>query len=166
MIKAVKYLIFPLILAAILLAYYPSIDSSYHLDDYDVLLGNNLVDTQIFPLVKHYPTRWLVFLSYWLNLRPAVTDLTGKIFTPESAQLVSLHLFNLLLHALNSWLVYLISVPLLLPLRFRDKLDKASLGAHLGAALVAFFFALMPLQTMSVIYPYQLHSIPEFSEAQ
>ena len=152
MTKAIKYLIFPLLLAAILLAYYPSIDSSYHLDDFETIVVNDLVDAQLFPLIKKYPTRWLVFLSYWFSLRPAVTDFVGKIFTPESAQLVSLHLFNFLLHALNAWLVYLITLPLLLPLRLRDKLDKADAGIHLSAAAVAFFFALMPLQTMPVIY--------------
>lgn len=152
MTKAIKYLIFPLLLAAILLAYYPSIDSSYHLDDFEIIVSNNLVDAHVGSLIRKYPTRWLVFLSYWLSLRPSVTDLIGRIFSPESAQLVSLHIFNLFLHALNSWLVYLITIPLLLPLRFRDKLDKASAGIHLSSALVAFFFALMPLQTMSVIY--------------
>ena len=152
MTKAIKYLIFPLLLAAILLAYYPSISSSYHLDDFETIVVNDLVDAQIIPLIKKYPTRWLVFLSYWFSLRPAVTDFIGKIFTLESAQLISLHLFNFFLHALNAWLVYLISVPLLLPMKFRDKLDKASLGVHLCAALIAFFFALIPLQTMSVIY--------------
>ena len=152
MTKAIKYLIFPLLLAAILLAYYPSIDSSYHLDDFETIVANDLVDAPLVPLIKKYPTRWLVFLSYWVSLRPAVTDFIGKIFAPESAQLVSLHLFNFLLHALNAWLVYLITIPLLLPLRLRDKLDKADTGTHLAAALVAFFFALMPLQTMPVIY--------------
>lgn len=152
MTKAIKYLIFPLLLAAILLAYYPSIDSSYHLDDFETIVENDLVDAQLVPLIKRYPTRWLVFLSYWVSLRPAVTDIVGKVFPPESAHLVSLHLFNFFLHALNAWLVYLITLPLLLPLRLRDKLDKADIGTHLSAALAAFFFALMPLQTMPVIY--------------
>ena len=152
MTKAIKYLIFPLLLAAILLAFYPSIDSSYHLDDFETIVVNDLVDAQLLPLIKKYPTRWLVFLSYWFSLRPAVTDFVGKFFAPESAQLVSLHLFNFFLHALNAWMVYLITLPLLLPLRLRDKLDKADAGIHLSAAAVAFFFALMPLQTMPVIY--------------
>lgn len=152
MTKAVKYLIFPLLLAAILAAYYPGIDSSYHLDDFETIVMNDLVDAQIIPLIRKYPTRWLVFLSYWFSLRPQVTDLVGKVFSPESAQLVSLHLFNFFVHALNAWLVYLITLPLLLPLRLRDKLDKAGLGVHLSAAAVAFFFALMPLMTMPVIY--------------
>ncbi|MBO7543285.1 tetratricopeptide repeat protein [bacterium] len=152
MTKAFKYLVFPLLLLAILLAYYPSVASSYHLDDFEIIVANDLVDAKLIPLIKKYPTRWLVFLSYWLSLRPAVTDVVGKVFTPESARLVSLHLFNFFLHALNSWLVYLISLPLLLPLRLRDKIDKASLGVQLSAALIAFFFALIPLQTMPVIY--------------
>ncbi|MBR6462735.1 hypothetical protein IKS73_06280, partial [bacterium] len=134
MTKAVKYLIFPLLLAAILAAYYPGIDSSYHLDDFETIVMNDLVDAQIIPLIRKYPTRWLVFLSYWFSLRPQVTDLVGKVFSPESAQLVSLHLFNFFVHALNAWLVYLITLPLLLPLRLRDKLDKAGLGVHLSAA--------------------------------
>jgi len=70
MTKAIKYLIFPLLLAAILLAYYPSIDSSYHLDDFETIVANDLVDAQLFPLIKKYPTRWLVFLSYWFSLGP------------------------------------------------------------------------------------------------
>ena len=111
MTKAIKYLIFPLLLAAILLAYYPSVDSSYHLDDFETIVVNDLMDAPLVPLIRKYPTRWLVFLSYWVSLRPAVTDIVGKVFRSESAQLVSLHLFNFFLHALNAWLVYLITLP-------------------------------------------------------
>ena len=80
MTKAIKYLIFPLLLAAILLAYYPSVDSSYHLDDFETIVVNDLMDAPLVPLIRKYPTRWLVFLSYWVSLRPAVTDIVGKVF--------------------------------------------------------------------------------------
>ena len=94
MTKAVKYLIFPLLLAAILAAYYPGIDSSYHLDDFETIVMNDLVDAQIIPLIRKYPTRWLVFLSYWFSLRPQVTDLVGKVFHQENT--TSIRFFNII----------------------------------------------------------------------
>ena len=150
--KIIKCLVPPLLLAAIVAVYFPTLTSSYHLDDFEIIVGNNLVDARLLPLIKKYPTRWLVFLSYWICLRPSVTETLGKFFTSCNSQLVSLHLFNVILHAANAYLIYLISLPLLLPLKFRGKSEKAGLGIHLSSAAIAFFFALLPLQTMSVIY--------------
>ena len=152
MAKALKYLLLPLLLVVVFFAYYEALPSSYHLDDFDVIVNNNLVDAPILPLVKKYPTRFLVFFTYWLNLRPSVTDFFARFYEPEQAPLVSLHLFNLFIHALNSWLIYLISLPLLLPLRLRERLSQAPNSYHLIAAALAVFFALHPLQTQSVIY--------------
>ena len=150
--KALKYLLPLLIFLCVLAAYYPTLTSSFHLDDFEIIGINDLVDAKILPLIKKYPTRWLVFLSYWLCLRPGVLELCSKIVPAESAQFFSLHFFNLILHSLNAWLVYLISLPLLLPLKLRGKLDKIPAGYHLSALLIALFFALIPLQTQSVIY--------------
>ena len=150
--KALKYLMLPLLLLAVALCYFPALTSAFHLDDFEIVLNNNLVDSPVLPLVKKYPTRWLVFLTYWLNLRPSVTELFARFSSPEEAPLVSLHSFNLVIHALNAWLVYLISLPLFLPLRLRGRLDKAPLSCHLCAAASAFFFALIPLQSQAVIY--------------
>ena len=152
MTKALKYFLLPFIFLCVLVAYYPTLTSSFHLDDFEIIVLNDLVDAKVLPLIKKYPTRWLVFLSYWLCLRPWVLDLCSKIVPPESAQLFSLHVFNLILHSLNSWLIYLISLPLVLPLKLRGKLDKIPTGYHLAAVLIALFFALIPLQTQPVVY--------------
>lgn len=150
--KAIKCLMLPLLLAAVAACYFPALSSSLHLDDFEIVQNNNLMDCPVLPLIKKYPTRWLVFLTYWLNLRPAVTEFFARFYSPEEAPLVSLHSFNFLIHAVNSWLVYLISLPLFLSLRLRGRLEKAPLSCHLCAAASAFFFALIPLQSQAVIY--------------
>ncbi|MBR5624001.1 tetratricopeptide repeat protein [bacterium] len=150
--KVIRYLMLPLLCAAVIVCYFPTLTSAFHLDDFEIVLNNNLTDAPVLPLIKKYPTRWLVFFSYWLNLRPAVTGFFARFCSPEEAPLCSLHSFNLLIHIFNSWLIYLISLPLFLPLRLRGRLDKAPLSCHLCAAFSALFFALIPLQSQSVIY--------------
>ena len=83
--KVIRYLMLPLLCAAVIVCYFPTLTSAFHLDDFEIVLNNNLTDAPVLPLIKKYPTRWLVFFSYWLNLRPAVTGFFARFCSPEEA---------------------------------------------------------------------------------
>ena len=84
---------FLLIVVACGTAYWPGMQGSLHLDDFDMLVNNGLAQLTPRAIVSTYPTRWLVVLSLWANVRLHGTAVVGY------------HAVNLALHVVNAWLV-------------------------------------------------------------
>ncbi|MCX7004164.1 MAG: hypothetical protein NTV22_12965, partial [bacterium] len=82
-----------MIVGACVLAFWPGMPASLHLDDYDMLRNNALASRSIAEIVQLYPTRWLVVLSLWANARLQGETVFGY------------HVVNLALHCANAWLV-------------------------------------------------------------
>ncbi len=121
---------------AVAIAYGPGISSSFHFDDRSSITRNPVIldpRASVASLWNYWPTRSITTLTFFLNYR-----LSGL-------HPASYHLFDLLLHAANSILIYLLILAL-----FRAAGRKGSgRGGALGGALI---FALHPLQTQAVSY--------------
>jgi hypothetical protein len=128
-----------LIVGACVLAFWPGMPASLHLDDYDILRNNALASRGMVDLVRLYPTRWLVVLSLWANAR-----LQGEA-------VFGYHAVNLALHCVNAWLVCLLTWRLWWWARRRGWRLRGVAPHGLGV-FVALVFAVHPLQTQAVVY--------------
>lgn len=124
------------IFLAVVTVYGPGISSSFHFDDRSSIYRNPVLldpQTSLSSLWRYWPTRSITTLTFFLNYR------LGGL------QPWSYHLFDLLLHAADSILVYLLILALA---RLAGRKGNNRWGA-LGGALI---FALHPLQTQAVSY--------------
>jgi len=125
-----------LIFLAVVIAYGPGISSSFHFDDRSSICRNPVLTAprvSLASLWSYWPTRFVTTLTFFLNYR------LGGLHPG------SYHLINLLLHAADSILVYL----LILSLSRAAGRGKGTRRGALGGALI---FALHPLQTEAVSY--------------
>lgn len=125
-----------LIFLFIFIAYSNSFIIPFHWDDYNYIV-NNIKVKDAGELFKNWNgSRFVGFLSLWLNffisgLRPA-----------------PFHLVNLLIHILNTFLIFFL-IRLLLRLNFHDTYKDYENWISFGAALL---FGLHPVNTMAVDY--------------
>jgi protein O-mannosyl-transferase len=126
-----------LILCLVLVAvcYANSVTNAFILDDVLIVAANERI--------RHIEPFHFLFQSYWGDLNHAgiYRPLTIFSFSLEYSiwQLWApgFHLTNLLLHALNGWLVYLLA--------------RALLGSHLAALASAAVYVIHPMQTEAVV---------------
>lgn len=124
-----------------LVAFLPSFYSSFHLDDYDQLIKNNLKHISTVRVFKIFPaTRWLVFLSFRAN-----AAIHG--YTP-----FGYHLVNFIIHIFNAFLIYKITSLLLFFIRRNGCGGAVGSSQKAVALFAAALFAVHPLQSQTVIY--------------
>ena len=128
-----------MIVGACVLAFWPGMQASLHLDDYDMLRNNALASRSIAEIVQLYPTRWLVVLSLWANARLQGETVFGY------------HVVNLALHCVNAWLVCVLTWRLWWWARRRGWRLRG-IAPHWLGVFVALLFAVHPLQTQAVVY--------------
>lgn len=125
----------PWLLALLVLAVYlPALGASFQFDDWQVVLGDARVKS----------------LSAWWQSMPgmrALTKLTYALNHALGAQVEGFRMVNLLLHAANTALVFVLVRTLARRLR-----TASAESAPLVAAVAALVFALHPAQTESVTY--------------
>jgi tetratricopeptide (TPR) repeat protein len=134
MINKISY---PLLLAcALTLAYFNSLEGAFQFDDYNVIVNNTVV---------HSWPAWLADLSQ--GIRPLL-KLTYTLNWTMGWGAFGFHLFNLAVHAGNTFLVYGIAVRIL-----REQTAEVSLpGTQMAAFLTALLFAVHPVQTEAITY--------------
>jgi hypothetical protein len=116
-----------LVLAAALVAFGPTLTSSFHFDDYALLADPAVTSPSGYrDVFRLEQTRPLTYLTFWLNYRFGRDDPRGY------------HVLNLLLHLMACWVAMLI-FPRLLP-------------STQAAVLAAVIFAAHPLQSEAVAY--------------
>ncbi len=130
---------FILLAAGVLLVYWPALSSSFHLDDFDTIVNTNLPFISPWKLLQQYPTRWLVFLTFYANAHLGGMDVTG------------FHLVNLGIHLVTSFAIFLLTYVLSLHClrRYKKSTFFSPVWLSIAAALV---FALHPLKSQTVIY--------------
>jgi len=128
---------YPLLLAgALTLACINSLHGAFQFDDYNVIVNNSLV---------HSWSAWLTDFPH--GIRPFL-KLTYTLNWTMGWGAFGFHLFNLAVHAGNTFLVYGIAARIL-----REQTAEASLpGASMAAFLTALLFAVHPVQTEAVTY--------------
>jgi hypothetical protein len=118
-----------ILVVAVLLSYFNALGGVFQFDDYNVIVNNPDVHS----------------LAAWRDSMPgirALLKLSYALNWAMDARPFGFHLFNVLVHAINTVLVYRV----LLALR------KESVGPHLAALVGAMLFALHPVQTEAVSY--------------
>ncbi len=98
-------------------------------------------------------------LSYWTNLdhRPLSEFTFAVNYSLGGYNVAGYHLVNILIHILNSWLVYLLMLRLL---SFKTLIDKTPYqNRHLLALFIALLFIAHPIQTQAVSYTIQRMTI-------
>ena len=100
MLKIIKrhFSIFAFIIIAAIsvLTYLPSFNSSFHLDDYESIESSNIKAVSPYEIIKRYPTRWLVFLTFQTNAKVHDYNVFGYHVVN-----ITIHIFlTLLLHLL------------------------------------------------------------------
>lgn len=114
--------------------YLPALPASFQFDDWQVVMGDPRVAS----------------LSAWWNAMPGMRALTKLSFAlnhEAGGGVAAFRAVNVLLHALNSTLVFLLARRLARLLRSAD-----GQGALIVAATTTLIFALHPVQTESVTY--------------
>lgn len=130
-----------IILAAVsLLVFSPAFSSSFHLDDHDRIVKARLQYSSPRTIIEKYPTRWLVFLTFYGNASLHGNDVTGY------------HVVNFFIHICNAILVFLLTRILCMHLTRRDPETTEFLQPYWCAVCVAVLFAVHPLQSQAVIY--------------
>jgi hypothetical protein len=134
MINKTRY---PLLLAcALAMAYVNSWQGAFQFDDYNVIVNNPLV---------HSWSAWLADLSR--GIRPFL-KFTYTLNWTTGLGAFGFHLFNLAVHAGNTFLVYGIAGRIL-----REQAGEVSRhGTQMAAFLTALLFAVHPVQTEAVTY--------------
>lgn len=137
--KRFNWAAFGLIAGLILIAYSNTFNASFHFDDDAAISENHIIKQptaeNVFNLMQG--SRPLVYLSLMLNYRLGALNPVGW------------HIFNILVHILNSFFVYLLILWTLsappLRARYAEKSNRLALFAGL-------LFAVHPIQTESVTY--------------
>lgn len=132
---------FFLIVCVTVIAFLPSFNSSFHLDDYEQIVNANLKNISPVQIIKAYPaTRWLVFFSFKAN-----TSINGY-------NVFGFHLVNFLLHLISVFLIFKITDFLFFFIRRNKPVAMSSFSPKLAALFAAAVFAVHPLQSQPVIY--------------
>lgn len=158
-------LLWPLLLLslAVVLCFGAGLNGPFLFDDAPVITHNVNIQKQnlegLTSLILGSPSRALTNLTFFYNYKWAGTSVTAPY-----GSTASYHAFNLLLHALNTILVFLLLRGILRSPYFQAQAspnERASEGAwpELVAGLAALIFAVHPAQTMAVIYIAQRYSL-------
>ncbi len=131
---------FILIAVAALIAYSPSIDSAFHLDDIPFIVDANIAYIPWRSLFFSYPTRWLCFFTYKLNA------------LASGSNTISYHLVNLLLHIITAWMITLFVYTLHPSMQRKYPASGRSLPHLWSAFFIGLIFAVHPLVSQPVIY--------------
>lgn len=135
MINKISY---PLLLAvALTLAYFNSFQGAFQFDDYNVIVNNAVV---------HGWSAWLTDLPH--GIRPLL-KLTYTLNWTMGWGVFGFHLFNLAVHAGNTFLIYGISVRILRELTAEVSRPGTQ---QMAAFLTALLFAIHPVQTEAITY--------------
>jgi len=130
-----------LIFCLAVIAFLPSFNSSFHLDDYDQIVNTNLKNISAGQIIKTYPaTRWLVFLSFKANASINGYNVFGY------------HLVNFVLHLISVFLIFKLTDFLFFFIRRNKPVAMSSFSPKLAALFAAAVFAIHPLQSQPVIY--------------
>ncbi|RLD11973.1 MAG: hypothetical protein DRI44_02345 [Chlamydiae bacterium] len=122
-------------------AFLPSFNSSFHLDDYAQIANAHLENLSFAGVFKNYPaTRWLVFLSFKVN-----TAINGY-------NVFGYHLVNFLLHLISVFLIFKITELLFFFIRRNIPVATSFISPQLASIFAAAVFAVHPLQSQPVIY--------------
>lgn len=138
--RSLKYFsLFILLPGLLLLIYFPSLRAPFQYDDFFNIVQNKSLNREhLFPFLWANKTRAFSYLTFAWN----------QNFYPESP--FGYHLFNLILHGLNSHLVFLLFYSLLSP---QSRLAKViSSRRFFTAFATATLFACHPLQSQAVCY--------------
>ena len=132
---------FFLIVCVAVIAFLPSFNSSFHLDDYDQIVNTNIKNISTLQIIKTYPaTRWLVFFSFKANASINGYNVFGY------------HLVNFFLHLISVFLIFKITDFLFFFIRRNKPVAISSFSPKLAALFAAAVFAVHPLQSQPVIY--------------
>jgi len=122
------------------IAYLPSFNSSFHFDDFNTFANPDFVAIHFVDIIKQFPTRWITYYTFKLNL------------FPDKFQLFGFHIVNWTIHVACAYLVFLLSFVMITIVR-RCKITTIN---QRTAKLISFFvgavFALHTLQSQAVIY--------------
>ena len=144
MLKIIKrhfsILAFIIIAAISVLTYLPSFNSSFHLDDYESIESSNIKVASPYEIIKRYPTRWLVFLTFQANAKVHDYNVFGY------------HVVNLTIHIFCSFLFYSLLRLIWRPLRRKYPLALKKFSPKLTPLFAGALFAVHPLQSQAVIY--------------
>ena len=139
--KKTNLLVFFFILLFGVIAYLPSFSSSFHLDDYDQIIKNNLKHISTAEVFNRFPaTRWLVFFSFKANAAIHGYNTFGY------------HLINFLIHIFSAFLIFKITELILYFIKRNAPLGAIHLSEKYVALAAGIIFAVHPLQSQAVIY--------------
>ena len=119
------------------IAYWPSLSAPFYLDDFSSIVNSNIVKYGSFEeIYKAYELRFIPYLTFHHNYQLGELDVT------------SFHIVNLLIHLVNSLLIFWVTVRLVeycYP-------NYSSNNVYLVAVIASLIFALNPLNTQAVTY--------------
>ena len=150
--KRNKFIIFSIAIISVLtlLIYSNIYDNSRHFDDDFIFLNNDVHNpSDVMKVFQINPFRFITFYSFSLN------------YAFSGDKLFSYYLINVLIHIVNSILIFLIAVSIF----ETPKLANTNFARYkmLYSLAIALIFATHPLQTQSVTYIYQrLNSLGAF----
>lgn len=125
---------YALLIATVCVVYLSSFQGAFQFDDYNVIVNNPAV---------HSLSAWLSGLLR--GIRPLL-KLTYTLNWTSGMGVFGFHLFNLVVHAANTILIYLLTR------RFFDRSPSTRSHAEFSALATALLFALHPIQTEAVTY--------------
>lgn len=128
------------IAAVSVLTYLPSFESAFHLDDIESIVNSNIKASSPYEIIKRYPTRWLVFLSFHANAKF------------HDYRVLGYHAVNISIHILCSFLFYSFVRLLWHPLRRIYSSAFKNFSPRLTPLFAGLLFAVHPLQSQAVIY--------------
>ncbi|NLF39297.1 hypothetical protein GX586_07620 [bacterium] len=139
---------FVVIAAAGVLAYLPSFTAPFHLDDLGTFGDPQFKYATPRELVTTYPTRWLPFLTFWLNANIRAVHI-GRL---RPIPIVWFHIVNCALHIVAAWLVFALTRTLWRPLLRRYPAAMGPLSSRWAPLFCGVAFAVHPLCSQAVIY--------------
>ena len=123
-----------------ILTFLPSLNSSFHLDDYESIVSSNIKVVSPYEIIKRYPTRWLVFLTFQANAKVHDYNVFGY------------HVVNITIHIFCSFLFYSLVRLLWRPMRRKYPQALKKFSPRLTPLFCGILFAIHPLQSQAVIY--------------
>ena len=149
-------LLLPLLIGVLsFFAYSAALDAEFvNYDDDRMLLTNPM-----YRGFSGHQLRWMFTTGFMGHFQPLTWLSLALDYTISGTDPSSYHRNNLILHALNAILFYLVVLHLLTvtrrgppPLRREASFSEHPLSAHLAAALAALFYAIHPLRVESVVW--------------
>ena len=136
-----RSIIFPLIIIiASLIAYYNSFYCAWHLDDFHAIVDYDYNSVNLWQLIMLRKQRALGFITFFLNHK-----LCGY-------NLPCWHIVNLIIHIINSLLIYFISRRLFIKTDILINHPQKILFGYITALVIAVIFAVHPIQSSAVTY--------------